>query len=91
VMATRLRGSAVLMGLVVGLVGNLALARLAPGVSWLWWNPAGFFVTCTVALVIGQIAPRLAIAPWPRREGAMLVGAFVVMMALLVSVATGVG
>ena len=91
VMATGLRGSAVLVGLVAGLVGNLALARLAPSVSWLWWNPAGFFTTCIVALVVGHVAPRLAIAPWPRREGALLVGAFVVMMALLVSVATGVG
>src|SRR5688572_30068033 len=90
VIAMLLKGSAVLTGLVAGLVGNLLLRSFAPGVSWLWWNPAGFFVTCTVALVIGQIAPRLAIAPWPRREGAMLVGAFVVMMALLVSVATGV-
>ena len=32
---------------------NLALARFAPGVSWLWWNPAGFFVTCAVALPSG--------------------------------------
>ncbi|HET6681195.1 MAG TPA: sodium/solute symporter, partial [Gemmatimonadaceae bacterium] len=39
-----------LMGLVAGLVGNLLLARLAPGLSWLWWNPIGFAVAAVVAM-----------------------------------------
>jgi SSS family transporter len=91
VMAPYLSGRAVLTGLVAGLVGNFALARLAPGVSWLWWNPAGFFVTCATALVVGRVAPRLTLATWPKPDGAVLVGAFVVMLMILVGVAAGVG
>lgn len=91
VLAPRLGGRAVLTGLVAGLVGNFALARLAPGVSWLWWNPAGFAVACATAFTVGRIAPRLTLATWPRRDGAVLVGAFVVMLMVLVGVAAGVG
>jgi hypothetical protein len=81
----------VLTGLVAGLAGNLALARLAPGVSWLWWNPAGFFVACTIALMVGRMAPRLVFARWPGRDGALLVGAFLVMLMILVGTAASVG
>ena len=91
VVASRLGGRAVLAGLVAGLVGNLALARLAPGVSWLWWNPAGFLIACVVALATGRIAPRFPIARWPTRERAMLIGAFLVMLMILVGTAASVG
>jgi Na+/proline symporter len=91
VLAPRLTGNAPLIGLIVGLVSNLALSRLAPGVSWLWWNPAGFLVTCIVALSISRVAPRLAFVRWPRREAVLLVGAFVVMLAILASASIGVG
>ncbi|HEX5076237.1 MAG TPA: sodium/solute symporter [Gemmatimonadaceae bacterium] len=91
VLAPRLTGSAALVGLVVGLLGNLALARLAPGVSWLWWNPAGFFVTCVVALSISRVAPHAAVVRWPRREAAYLLGAFVVMLVLLAGASLSVG
>ena len=83
VLAPRLAGSAALVGLVAGLVGNLALARLAPGVSWLWWNPAGFVVAFGVALSISRVVPRTAALRWPRPEVTLLVGAFVVMLVLL--------
>ena len=85
------RGSAVLAGLGAGLLANLALARLAPGVSWLWWNPAGFFVTCTVALAVGQIAPRFEIMHWPRGEARVLIGAFLLMLAILVGASASAG
>jgi len=91
VLAPRLRGNAALTGLVAGLVANLALARFAPGVSWLWWNPFGFFIACGVALAVGRIAPQPVLARWPRRETALLVGAFVIMLAILVGTSASVG
>lgn len=90
VLAPRLRGAAVLTGLVAGLATNLALARLAPGVSWLWWNPAGFFAACLVALAGGRVAPERPPLWWPRRETALLIGAFVIMIAILVGTAARV-
>jgi SSS family transporter len=91
VLAPRLTGNAALAGLVAGLAGNLALSRFAPGVSWLWWNPAGFFVACAVALSLGRIAPRLVFARWPRREANLLIAAFVVMLVILVGTSLSVG
>jgi SSS family solute:Na+ symporter len=84
VFAPRLTGNAALLGLVAGLITNLALARLAPGVSWLWWNPAGFFSACIVALSAARVAPHRGLTRWPRYESAALVGAFVLMLAILV-------
>ena len=83
IFAPRLVGNAALVGLVAGLITNLALARLAPGVSWLWWNPAGFFAACIVALSVARVAPRRGLTPWPRYESAVLVGAFIVMLVIL--------
>jgi SSS family transporter len=84
IVAPGLRNNGALVGLVSGLVANLALARLAPGVSWLWWNPAGFFVTCIVALVVGRRLPVLTLATWPSVEVRVLVGAFIAMIAILI-------
>jgi hypothetical protein len=83
VLAPRLVGNAALVGLVGGLIANLAIARLAPGVSWLWWNVIGFVVAVVAALAAGQVAPRLPALRWPARETALLGGAFVVMLAIL--------
>jgi len=91
ILAPALRGNAVLTGLVVGLVANLMLARVAPGVSWLWWNPAGFVVTCATALAIGRIAPRLELVGWPQREARVLIGAFLVMLAVLIGASASAG
>ena len=85
------RGYAALVGLLVGLVTNLALSRFAPGVSWLWWNPAGFFAACTAALVVGRAAPRFALEAWPRREARVLLTAFAVMVLLLVGASVTAG
>jgi SSS family solute:Na+ symporter len=84
VLAPRVGANAALVGLVAGLGVNLALGRLAPGVSWLWWNPAGFTAACAAALALGRVAPRLLPVRWPRGETALLVGAFVLMLAILV-------
>jgi SSS family solute:Na+ symporter len=83
VLAPRLQGNAPLPGLVAGLVTNVALSHFAPGVSWLWWNPAGFFVACLVSLLVARVAPKLSAARWPRREAFLLVSAFVLMLAIL--------
>lgn len=83
VLTPRLGGGPVLAGLVVGLIANFVLARFAPGVSWLWWNPFGFFVACATALVSGRVAPRVTLARWPRPEAPILIAAFVVMLVIL--------
>ncbi|MDP2875060.1 MAG: hypothetical protein Q8O00_02680, partial [Holophaga sp.] len=72
-------------GLLAGLGGNLLLARLAPGLSWLWWNPAGFLLAMGVALALSRSWLRWPKVNWPRREALLLVGAFLVILALLVN------
>jgi SSS family solute:Na+ symporter len=72
-----------LCGLGAGLLGNLLLARAAPQVSWLWWNPAGFLVATLAALLLARAPLRVRWPAWPRREAALLVGAFLLMLGLL--------
>ena len=91
VLAPRLAGNAALVGLVAGLAFNIALARLAPGISWLWWNPAGFFATCTITLAVARVRPAIALVRWPRWEVSILVGAFVLMLAILAGASLTVG
>jgi sodium-coupled monocarboxylate transporter 8/12 len=76
-------GRGAVAGLLAGLAGNLALAHLAPGVSWLWWNPAGFLVAVLVAVARAGGPVRLRRVPWPRRETLVLTGAFAVMLLVL--------
>lgn len=76
-------GRGVLVGLVAGLGTNLALARLAPGVSWLWWNPAGFLAAAAVALALRDGTVGFRWPGWPPRETRWLVGAFAAMLVLL--------
>jgi SSS family solute:Na+ symporter len=83
VLAPRVSGNVPLAGLVAGLAVNLALARLAPGVSWLWWNVAGFLVSCGVTLTLARARVAASFPRWPRREAVVLVTAFVVMLAIL--------
>jgi SSS family solute:Na+ symporter len=78
---------AALSGFACGLLGNLLLWTLAPGVSWLWWNPAGFFATLIPALLLGG-RQRLAmpgLTPPPRRLTLQLLLGFLAMAALLVA------
>jgi SSS family solute:Na+ symporter len=82
VVAPRVNGRSALVGLAAGLAGNLALFRLAPGVPWLWWNPAGFLVATVAALSIGRPGFRWE-NRWERREGALLLGAFAAMIGVL--------
>jgi len=82
-------GRSALAGLATGLAANLALARLAPGVSWLWWNPAGFAVAALTSLALSRARPLAARVTWPRREGAVLGTAFLVMLLVLVLLSVG--
>jgi SSS family solute:Na+ symporter len=82
-LAPRVRERAVLGGLAASLLANLIVARGAPGVSWLWWNPLGFLCACAVALALTGAPLELRRPNWPRVEGALLIGAFVVMLMIL--------
>ena len=90
VLRPQVGGGIALMGFAGGLATNLLLWILAPGVSWLWWNPAGFLVAVLpAALSTVLIRPSLkdesmttATRP-PRRLTGQLLGAFVLMLALL--------
>ena len=41
-------------GLVAGLIGNALVWKLAPEVSWLWWNVWGFIVAFLVGSVVSK-------------------------------------
>lgn len=48
-------------GFLAGLLGNAFLWAFLPGVSWLWWNPAGCLLALIVALAPLPVAiPRTA-------------------------------
>jgi len=91
VLAPGVRGPHALAGLVLGLAGNLALAGWAPGVSFLWWNPAGFAVAASVALVTSRAGLATSWPAWPRAESAILVGAFLFLLATLAGLTWFVG
>ena len=91
IVAPSLRGNAALVGLVAGLAGNIALSQWAPGVSWLWWNPAGFIVACATSLLAARVAPRLSPIRWPKHEAVLLVSAFVLMLAILATASRRIG
>jgi SSS family solute:Na+ symporter len=76
-------GRGALLGLAAGLATNFALAALAPRVSWLWWNPAGFCTAVAVSVALSRRPWVLRSPVWPPRETALLVGAFVAMLALV--------
>ena len=58
---------AAIAGFVLGLVGNLLVAWQLPMVSWLWWNPLGFFIAFSAGSVGSML---LGMKPgWRRYEG----------------------
>jgi SSS family transporter len=91
VLAPGVTGRGATAGLVVGVLGNVLLWRLAPGVSWLWWNPAGLALSAAVALAVDRARPRLPRAEWPRPATPLLLGAFALMLALLLVLPSLVG
>jgi SSS family solute:Na+ symporter len=73
-------GRAASLAMVAGLAANLAAARLATGMSSLWWNVVGFAVTCTVALALSRAAQRRPGVEFARRESLVLAGATIAML-----------
>jgi SSS family transporter len=83
VLAPGVRGRGAAAGLVAGVLGNVLLWRLAPGVSWLWWNPIGLLVTAVVAMAVDRAGVRVPALVWPRPWTALLLAAFAAMLLLL--------
>lgn len=50
--SARADGRSAVVGGLLGVGTNLALASLAPSISWLWWNVSG----CVVAVAVGHLA-----------------------------------
>ena len=83
VIAPKVVGSSALAGLLAGICGNLILARMLPGLSWLWWNPAGFLLTLGTALALSRAWFQWPRLEWPVKETSLLLGTFVLLLALL--------
>jgi SSS family solute:Na+ symporter len=58
----------VLSGLVAGLTLNITLWIFAPAISWLWWNPAGFFTALFFILVVPSGPPAKSTPPFSLTE-----------------------
>ena len=52
-LSRRINAAAALDGLATGMAANAFLRRAAPGASWLWRNPTGFFSACIIARSAG--------------------------------------
>jgi SSS family transporter len=83
VLAPGVSGRGAAAGLVAGVLGNVVLWRLAPGVSWLWWNPIGLAVTAGGAMTVDRARLRLPALAWPRLATALLLSAFIAMLGIL--------
>ena len=83
VLAPGVGGRQAVSGLAAGLGSSAVLAIGAPGVSWLWWNPAGWLVTLGVGLLLAGKPLRLPRPAASRREAWLLGGAFAAMLLLL--------
>jgi hypothetical protein len=68
------------MAIVFGLAVNLAAARLATGMSSLWWNVVGFLATGLVALALSRAPGWVGPPRLPRRDSLVLGGATATML-----------
>ncbi len=81
----RADGRSAVAGAIAGLAANLALAALAPGVSWLWWNLTGLVVALLVGVVVGSSSVPAEVRP-PRGGGGLarvLIAYFGLILAML--------
>lgn len=76
-------GRGAVAALAAGLGGNFALAYLAPTVSWLWWNPAGWIVTLVTGLTLAGGRFTLPRPAASRKEAVLLLGGFAIMLLVL--------
>jgi SSS family solute:Na+ symporter len=88
----RADGRSAVIGAFSGLAVNLALAWLAPGVSWLWWNVTGCVATLIVGWVFGGAdTTREPVETGGRRPAALLLGYFALILAVLAAVTIAAG
>jgi SSS family solute:Na+ symporter len=73
-------------GLATGVLCNLLLARFAPEVSWLWWNPAGFAACAGTALLLAPSRRLRPVLSWPPGARVWLLGAFAFMLLVLAAI-----
>jgi SSS family solute:Na+ symporter len=85
VLAPGVGGRGALAGLGAGLAANLLVARLAPGISWMWWNPIGFATAAAAALIVSGAHVAAVRMASPRAEARLLLAAFVAMLATLLA------
>jgi SSS family transporter len=80
----RADGRSAVVGAAAGVLANLALAAWAPGVSWLWWNVAGFVVAMAVSAALGRggqlVEPTI---PGGRCHARLLIAYFVLILCVL--------
>jgi hypothetical protein len=65
-------GRAASTAMVAGLAANLVAARLATGMSSLWWNVLGLAVTAVVAIALSRTTAWNAAPAFPRRPSLVL-------------------
>lgn len=87
----RATGRSAVVGGSLGVAINLLLSVLAPGVSWLWWNPLGCLTTLALGHCLAGTArattsiPARAPDPEAWKKAILLIAMFVVILALLAS------
>lgn len=77
-------GRAASIAMIFGLVVNLAMARMATGMSSLWWNVTGFGATLLIAFAAAPAAGWQYRGRFVRRDSLILGGAAAAMLLLVV-------
>jgi SSS family solute:Na+ symporter len=84
IMAPSVGANAMLRGFAIGLAVTAVVGWWAPAISWLWWNPIGFFAAAAGATSsVRGLGVRIPVT-WRRREVVLLSAMFVGMLVLLV-------
>jgi hypothetical protein len=79
----RVNGAQAVLGLCSGFAGNAALAWLAPDVSWLWWNLAGFGLAFFLPLALAYLQKNFPRSAWLGGDSSVWVGAFTLALLVL--------
>lgn len=85
------------IGIVVGVLLNMYLWLYVPSIFWFWWNAIGCVATFITAYVISLLVPMKAKEGIPfewypaKKEGILLLGYFLVIVVIAVSLKTILG